>query len=67
MARRAATFTQSDITRAAKAAAIVGYALEVTPGALRLVPSRGSVQNSAINDPDDGGGESEWLAALEQN
>lgn len=47
MARRAAAFSQADYTRAAKAAAAVGYAVKIGPDAITLVPSSAEAQNSA--------------------
>ena len=51
MARRAATFLQSDLDRAAKAAAKVGYAVEIRPGGtVALVPCSDKGKNSGAND-----------------
>lgn len=49
MARRAAIFTQSDLDRAAKAAAKVGYVVELRPGGvIRIAPNSEVAENSAV-------------------
>jgi hypothetical protein len=65
MARRAAAFTQTDMDRAAKAAAKVGYVMEIRPGSIRLVPSRNPAENSPVGDCVDAESETAaWDAAL---
>ena len=61
MGRRAAIFTQSDLDRAAKAAARVRYVVEIRPGVVRLVPPAEPGKNSPIDDD----GAAEWDAALQ--
>lgn len=62
MPRRPATFTQADINRAAKAAAMVGFAVEMRPGSIRLVPCEQSAKNWPIDDA--GEGPNPWDEAL---
>lgn len=64
MARRAAIFTQSDFDRAVKAAAKVGYAVEIRPGAIAIVPNAKASENSSV--PASGADEESnpWDAAL---
>jgi len=49
MARRAALFTQTDLDRAAKAAAKVGYVMEIRPGGvIRIAPNSQRAENSSL-------------------
>lgn len=63
MSRRAAIFTQSDLDRATKAAAKVGYVVRIRPGEITLAPIKPSADNSSVPESD---GESRWDAALRQ-
>ncbi len=65
MPRRPATFTQSELTRAVKAAAVVGYAVEIRAGVIALVPGSKTAKNSSVAGSSDGGEEpNPWDAAL---
>lgn len=63
MSRRAAIFTQSDLDRATKAAAKVGYVVRITPGEITLAPAGDAAENSLVPEVD---GESLWDARLRQ-
>lgn len=61
MARRAAIFTQADLDRTVKAAAKVGYAVEIRPGGvIRIAPNVETAENSSLPDEESAG----WDAAL---
>lgn len=50
MSRRAAIFTQTDLDRATKAAAKVGYVVEIRPGGvIRIAPNSDVAENSAVS------------------
>lgn len=61
MSRRAAIFTQTEIDRSVKAAAKVGYAVEIRPGGImRIAPNRETAENSSLGDEESAG----WDAVL---
>jgi hypothetical protein len=60
LSRRAA-FSQADINRAMKAAAKVGYRVEIEGGVIRLLPAHGA---TALPSPDSDSGEAAWDKAL---
>lgn len=61
MARRASIFTQTELDRATKAAAKVGYAVEIRPGGLiRIAPNTEAPENSLVPDEESAG----WDAVL---
>lgn len=54
MSRRAAIFTQTDVDRAVKAAAKVGYAVEIRPGGtIRIAPNSERAENSPSSEESD--------------
>lgn len=54
MARRAAAFTQTDFDRAVKAAAKVGYAVEILAGGMiRIAPHSERAENSPNSEESD--------------
>lgn len=60
MPRRPAIFTQADLTRAAKAASVVGYVVEIAGGVIRLVPFDEQTKSPDVEDEES----SSWDAAL---
>lgn len=61
MSRRAAIFTQTDLDRTVKAAAKVGYAVEIRPGGIiRIAPNLETADHSSLANEESAG----WDAAL---